>query len=245
MARTILIDDEPLARGLIRSFLQSHPEVEIAAECGDGFEGFKAITEHAPDFVFLDVQMPRLTGFEMLELLDAPPPVIFTTAYDDYAVRAFEAQAVDYLMKPLVRERFDRAVKKVLSLAGDNVGPNAAALAEEAAGVGYQHRIVVKDGGSIRIIPATDILYLEADDDYVRIFTPGQKYLKKATLTRLERSLDPQQFVRVHRSYLIPVASVARIEPYEKDSHLAVLHSGARVPVSKAGLARLREVLRW
>jgi two-component system LytT family response regulator len=147
-------------------------------------------------------------------------------------------------MKPIQRERFDRAVKKVLSLATPS-GPDAAALAEGAAGAGYQHRIVVKDGGSIRIIPATDILYLEADDDYVRIFTPGAKFLKKATLTRLENSLDPQQFVRVHRSYLIPVSSVAKIEPYEKESHLAILHSGARVPVSKAGLARLREVLRW
>lgn len=245
MAKTILIDDEPLARGLIRSFLQSHPEVEIVAECGDGFEGFKAITEHNPDFIFLDVQMPRLTGFEMLELLDTPPPVIFTTAYDEYAVRAFEAQAVDYLMKPIVRERFDRAVKKVLAIESGSSAPNAAALAEEAAGAGYQHRIVVKDAGAIRIIPASDILYLEADDDYVRIFTPSQKFLKKATLTRLERSLDPQQFVRVHRSYIIPVGSVARIEPYEKDSHLAILRSGARVPVSKAGLARLKEVLRW
>lgn len=244
MAKTILIDDEPLARQLIRSFLKSHPEVEIAAECGDGFEGFKAITDHAPDFIFLDVQMPRLTGFEMLELIDTPPPVIFTTAYDEYAVRAFEAQAVDYLMKPIQRDRFDRAVKKVLSLATP-ASPDAVALAEGAAGEGYQHRIVVKDGGSIRIIPAIDILYLEADDDYVRVFTPGAKFLKKATLTRLEKTLDPQQFVRVHRSYIIPVGSVAKIEPYEKESHIAILHSGARVPVSKAGLARLKEVLRW
>jgi len=245
MNTVILIDDEPLARGLIRSMLAAYPAVEVVAECGDGFDGFKAISEHAPDLIFLDVQMPRLTGFEMLELLETPPAVIFTTAFDEYALKAFEAQAVDYLLKPVTRDRFDRALRKALA-AGRTATPDAASLAQSAAPAGYEHRMVVKDGASIRIIPVTDILYLEAADDYVKIFVAGGgKFLKKMTLARAEAALDPQRFVRVHRSYIIPVSGVARIEPYERESHLAVLHSGARVPVSKSGLARLREVLRW
>jgi two-component system LytT family response regulator len=245
MYKVILIDDEPLARQLVHSLLQPYKEVTIVAECSDGFEGFKAIQEHQPDLIFLDVQMPRVNGFEMLELLDNPPSVIFTTAFDEYALKAFEAHAVDYLLKPLTRERFDKAVQKWLQQVAAKQQPQIQNLLQEKVYDGYQHRIVVKDNGMIRIIPAQDIHYIEASDDYIKIFTKNGSFLKKSTLSQVEQSLDPKQFVRVHRSYLIPVGQLQRIEPYEKDSHIALLHCGAKVTVSKNGMAKLKTLLGW
>jgi two-component system, LytTR family, response regulator len=245
MYKAILIDDEPLARQLVRAFLQPYTEIEIAAECADGFEGFKTIQEHQPDLVFLDVQMPRVNGFEMLELLDNPPSVIFTTAFDEYALKAFEAHAVDYLLKPITKERFAKAMQKWLQQAAVRKHPQMEQLLQEKVYEGYQHRIVVKDQGMIRIIVSQDIHYIEACDDYVKIFTKNGNYLKKSTLSHIEQSLDPKQFVRVHRSYLIPVSQLQRIEPYEKDSHIALLQCGAKVSVSKSGMAKLKELLGW
>lgn len=245
MYKAILIDDEPLARQLVRAFLQPYTEIEIAAECADGFEGFKTIQEHQPDLVFLDVQMPRVNGFEMLELLDNPPSVIFTTAFDEYALKAFEAHAVDYLLKPITKERFAKAMQKWLQQAAVRKPPQMDQLLQEKVYEGYQHRIVVKDQGMIRIIASQDIHYIEACDDYVKIFTKNGHYLKKSTLSHIEQSLDPKQFVRVHRSYLIPVSQLQRIEPYEKDSHIALLQCGAKVSVSKSGMAKLKELLGW
>jgi two-component system LytT family response regulator len=245
MYKAILVDDEPLARELLKTFLQPHQQIEVVAECGDGFEGFKMIQELKPDIIFLDVQMPRVNGFEMLELLDTPPSVIFTTAFDEYALKAFEAHAVDYLLKPISRERFDKAVQKWLQQSGSKETKAIDPLLETNVYEGYQHRIVVKDNGMIRIIPAQDIHYIEASDDYVKIFTPGGHYLKKSTLSHIEQSLDPQQFVRVHRSYLVPISQISRIEPYEKESHIALLQCGAKVIVSKSGMAKLKAVLGW
>lgn len=245
MYRVIIIDDEGLARQLLKALLQPFKQIEVVAECGDGFEGFKAIQQHEPDLIFLDVQMPKLNGFEMLELLDNPPSVIFTTAFDEYAVKAFEAHAVDYLLKPITRERFEKAINKWLEQAAVKKKPELDSLVQEKVYDGYQHRIVVKDNGLIRIIPEQEMHYLEADDDYVKIYTKERHYLKKATLSNLERSLDPKQFVRVHRSYLIPVSQLLRIEPYEKDSHIALLQCGAKVPVSKTGMTKLKELLGW
>ncbi|MBZ0098638.1 MAG: LytTR family DNA-binding domain-containing protein [Taibaiella sp.] len=245
MYKVILIDDEPLARQLLSSLLKAYGQFNVVCECGDGFEGFKAIQEHQPDLVFLDVQMPRLNGFEMLELVDEPPAVIFSTAFDEYAMKAFEANAVDYLLKPVTKERFDKAVQKFMQQTSTDTAGTLKNLAEEKVYEGYQHRIVVKDNGVIRIIPADDILYIEASDDYIRIFTKDGRYLKKTTLTRVENSFDPGKFVRVHRSYIIPVSRLARIEPYEKDSHIALLQSGAKIPVSKSGLEKLKKVLGW
>ena len=245
MYKVILIDDEPLARQLLRSLLQPYTQVQVVAECGDGFEGFKAIQEHNPDLIFLDIQMPRLNGFEMLELLDKPPAVIFTTAFDEYAVKAFESHAVDYLLKPVVKDRFEKAMQKWLAQAGNKEAPQVAELLEHNIYEGYQHRIVVKDNGLIRIIPAQDIYYIEANDDYIKIFTKDGNFLKKATLSHIEQTLDPQQFVRVHRSYLLPVTQLMRIEPYEKESHIALLHCGAKVMVSKSGMAKLKTLLGW
>lgn len=245
MFKVILIDDEPLARQLVRTLLESFKQITVVAECSDGFEGFKAIQEHHPDLIFLDIQMPRLNGFEMLELIENPPSVIFTTAFDEYAMKAFESHAVDYLLKPIVKERFDKAVQKWLQHAPDKERPKVTELLETNVYEGYQHRIVVKDSGLIRIIPATEIFYIEANDDYIKIVTNDGSYLKKSTLSHIENTLDPQQFVRVHRSYMIPVTQLKRIEPYEKDSHIALLHCGAKVTVSKAGMAKLKNLLGW
>ena len=246
MYRTIIIDDEPLARSLIRALLSAHPEFEVVAECADGFDGFKAIGQHTPDLLFLDVQMPKLSGFEMLELLDAPPPVIFTTAFDQYAIAAFEAHAIDYLLKPVSRERFNMAIEKWMRAAALYSGSSKPLPAlSDGAEHGYMQRIVVKDRGAIRIIPAGDIHYIEAADDYIKIFTAGGHFLKKTTLGGIERSLDARQFVRVHRSYLIPVSQIAKIEPYEKEGHIARLHCGAAALVSKSGMGKLKEVLGW
>ncbi len=245
MYKVVLIDDEPLARQLLKTLLQPYKQVEVVAECGDGFEGFKAIQEYAPDLIFLDVQMPRLNGFELLELLDNPPSVIFTTAFDEYALKAFEAHAVDYLLKPIVKERFEKAMQKWLQHAAVKDNLPVSALTESNIYEGYQHRIVVKDNGLIRIIPAQDIYYIEASDDYVKIITKDGSYLKKSTLSHIEQTLDPQQFVRVHRSYLVPVTQLMRIEPYEKESHIALLHCGAKVMVSKSGMAKLKTLLGW
>jgi len=245
MHKAIVIDDEPLARQLIKTLLQPHTEIEVAAECTDGFDGFKAIQDINPDLIFLDVQMPRVNGFEMLELLDTTPSVIFTTAFDEYAVKAFEAHAIDYLLKPITKERFDKAIQKWLQQTASRQVQNIAPILQDNVYEGYQHRIVVKDSGRIRIIPAQDIHYIEAKDDYVKIVSKDGNFLKKSTLSHIEQSLDPQQFVRVHRSYLIPVSQLVRIETYEKDSHIALLQCGAKVTVSKSGMARLKTLLGW
>jgi len=243
--KVVLIDDEPLARQLIRNLLKSNEHFEVVHECADGFEGFKAIQEHQPHLLFLDVQMPRLNGFEMLELLDTTPSVIFCTAFDEYAMKAFETHAIDYLLKPVTKERFEKALEKYLSQAGSDTKLDAEALASENVYEGYQNRIVVKDNGVIRIIAASEILYIEANDDYIKIFTKDGQFLKKSTLTRIEKSFDGGAFIRVHRSYIIPVAQLVRIEPYEKGSHIALLHSGAKVPVSKSGMDKLKSTLGW
>ena len=245
MFKVVIIDDEPLARQLIKTFLQPYTQVEVVAECGDGFEGFKTIQEYNPDLIFLDIQMPRLNGFEMLELLDKPPAVIFTTAFDEYALKAFEAHAIDYLLKPIIKDRFDKAMQKWLNQAPAKATAQVSALLENSIYEGYQHRIVVKDNGLIRIIPAQEIFYIEANDDYIKIVTDNGSYLKKSTLSHIEQTLDPQQFVRVHRSYLVPVTQLMRIEPYEKESHIALLHCGSKVLVSKSGMAKLKSLLGW
>jgi two-component system, LytTR family, response regulator len=250
----ILIDDEPLARLIVKEYLQTYPNITILQECGDGFEGLKAIQQHHPDLIFLDIQMPKINGFEMLELVEEPPAVIFTTAFDEYAIRAFETHAVDYLLKPFSKERFDKALRKWFDTRAAAPAPSAAgpaspdsaqqALLEAAAETpSQQQRIVVKTAGKIKIIPIEDIHYLEAADDYVKIHTHNGAFLKNRTMGYFEKVLDPTRFVRTHRSYIINIQQVTRIEPYEKDSHLCILSSGAQVPVSKAGYVKLRSVL--
>jgi len=246
MYKVLLIDDEQLSRELLKNYLAAYPQLSVVAECADGFAGFKAIQEHHPDLIFLDIQMPRLNGFEMLELVDEPPAVIFTTAFDEYAIKAFEANAIDYLLKPFVKDRFNKAVDKWLQQATNHtIAAPTIKMEEVVAPDTYQHRIVVKYNNTIRIIPEADIQYLEANDDYVKIVTADGSFLKKCTLSFLEQTLDPQVFARVHRSYMIPVTQLQRIEPYEKDSHIALLHCGAKVMVSKNGLSKLKNMLGW
>jgi two-component system, LytTR family, response regulator len=245
MINTILIDDEPLARSLVAEYLQAYPEIKIMHECNDGFEGVKAIAQHKPDLIFLDIQMPKINGFEMLELLDQPPAVIFTTAFDEYAMKAFETHAIDYLLKPFSKERFDKAIQKWLQQR-NQIEPKTITqtlISEEIRQPEERNRIVVKEGSNIRIIPVHEINYIEAYDDYVKIFTQKEMYLKKKTLSFYEQSLDSAQFVRVHRSYLIQLNQLTKIEPLEKDSHIALLKTGAKIPLSKTGYAKLKTVL--
>ncbi len=248
MIKTIIIDDEPLARGMVREYLQHYPEFEIVQECNDGFEGVKAISQHKPDIVFLDIQMPKINGFEMLELIEQPPSVIFTTAFEEYAIRAFESHATDYLLKPFSHERFDKAIQKWLAGRTATTTPTTetgtAALLETAAqSPAQQNRVVVKDGSKIKIIPVPHIQYLEAADDYVKIHTADGVFLKNKTMQYFEQLLQQQQFVRIHRSYIINVQLITRIDPYEKENHLAILQTGARLPVSKNGYTRLKAIL--
>lgn len=244
MIKVVIIDDEPLARSMVREYLTSYADVEICAECGDGFEGVKAITQYRPFLIFLDIQMPKINGFEMLELIDNPPAIVFTTAFDEYAMKAFEFHALDYLLKPFSKERFDQAMKKWIGLHKEGrtqlLSP---ALHETVKQPEERTRIVVREAGNIRIIPVHEILYLEAYDDYVKIFTTKEMFLKKKTMSYYEQTLDASQFVRVHRSYIIQLNQLTKIEPAAKDSYDAVLKSGARIPLSKTGYTKLKEAL--
>lgn len=244
MKKAIIIDDEPLARSIVKEYLQDHPQIEIVEECNDGFEGMKAIMQRHPDVIFLDIQMPKINGFEMLELIEQPPAVIFTTAFDEYAIKAFESHAVDYLLKPFGKDRFDKAIGRLLSQQKTAAEENTQSLLETASQAGPQsERIVVKMGTKIKIIPTDEIHYLEASDDYVKIHTKDGAFLKNKTMGHFEKSLDAQQFVRTHRSYIVNVQLVTRIDPYEKENYVAILKTGAQVPVSRAGYAKLKSVL--
>lgn len=243
--KAILIDDEPLARSIVKEYLQHYPNIQVVQECNDGFEGVKAIMQHEPDLIFLDIQMPKISGFEMLELIEEPPAVIFTTAFDEYAIKAFENNAVDYLLKPFSRERFDKAIRKLTEQQNKPAEkPNNTSLLETAAQLPQQNRrIVVKIAGRIRIIPVDEVHFLEAADDYVKIHTKDGSFIKNRTMGSFEQGLDAHQFVRCHRSYIVNVQFITRLEPYEKESYLAILKSGEKVPVSKAGYVKLKKVL--
>ncbi len=242
--KCVIIDDEPLARMVINEYLQTYTDIEVVQECNDGFEGVKAIQQIQPDLIFLDIQMPKINGFEMLELIDNPPHVIFTTAFEEYAIKAFEAHAVDYLLKPFSKERFDKALQNLLSQKVNAITPQKLEILEEATKSPVQsNRIVVKDGGKIKIIPVAQIQYLEAADDYVKIHTAEGVFLKKKTMQYFEDSLQQQQYIRIHRSYIVNASLITRIDPYEKDSHIALLSTGVKLPISKAGYNKLKEVL--
>lgn len=242
--KIVIIDDEPLARSIVREYLEKHPELEVMQECGDGFEGLKAIQQHQPDLIFLDIQMPKITGFEMLELIEQPPSVIFTTAFDEYAIKAFEAHAIDYLLKPFNQDRFDKAITKWKEQKASATDKSAIDLLESASqSPSQRQRIVVKNGSKIKIISVHDVQYLEAADDYVKIHTQEGYFLKNKTMSHFEQTLDEHQFVRSHRSYIVNVQHITRIDPYEKDNHVAILRSGAKVPVSRSGYGKLKEVL--
>src|SRR5579871_4229703 len=246
--RAAIVDDEELARSLLREYVESSPGIEVVAECSNGFEAVKAIAEHKPDLVFLDVQMPKLDGFEVLQLIDPSIAVIFVTAYDQYAMRAFDANAVDYLLKPFSSERFRKALDRVRQRLG-SAAPGAPKIkAPELSALARPpeqrlERIVVKDGTKVHIIPITKLDYVEAQDDYIALRSEKKNYLKQQTISSIEAQLDAKKFVRIHRSYLVNLERIARIEPYTKDSRVAVLNDGSQLPVSRSGYAKLKEML--
>jgi len=243
MSKVIIIDDEFLARSMVKEYLKKHPQLEVVAECGDGFEGLKAIQEHQPDLIFLDIQMPKISGFEMLELVENPPAVIFATAFDEYAIKAFEAHAIDYLLKPFDQERFDKAVSKFLASNLPVAAEHTKELLNDAQLPGSNNRIVVKNGSKIKIIPVQEVLYLEAADDFVKIFTKEGYYLKNKTMSFFESFLPADMFVRSHRSFIVNIQEITRIDPYEKDGHVAILKNGAKINVSRNGYGKLKGVL--
>jgi two-component system LytT family response regulator len=242
MIRAILVDDEPLARDVLREYLAADEDFEIVAECANGFEAVRAVTEHDPDVLFLDIQMPKLDGFEVLALLDRSPVVVFVTAYDEYALRAFEVHALDYLLKPFSEERFrtvSQRIKGQLRQPRAALAPLGSALRTKPL-----QRIVVRgEDGTIQVIPATRVDYVEADDDAIVIATAGTKIRKLQSIGDLAGELDADRFVRIHRSYLLNIERIEKIELYAKDSRVAILRDGSRLPVSRSGYARLKELL--
>lgn len=246
--RTLIIDDEAPAREIIKHYLTEIDDIEVIAECADGFSGLKTITVMKPDLVFLDIQMPRLTGIEMVEVLTEKPEIIFTTAYDQFAIKAFELNAVDYLMKPFPKRRFleaaKKAIDKIKSGAGNKMPANLL-LAKKPDPVNPVNRIVVRKGNAINLIPVEQIRYVEAQDDYVMIYHAAGKALKQQTMKFYEENLPKNDFVRVHRSYIVRVEEIKKIEPYGKDNHIAILQSGDKLPVSRSGYKQLKEELNF
>lgn len=246
--RTIIIDDEAPAREIIKHYLKEIEDIEVITECADGFSGLKSITVMKPDLVFLDIQMPRLTGIEMVEVLTEKPEIIFTTAYDQYAIKAFELNAVDYLMKPFPKRRFLEASKKAIDKIRSGTGnkiPASQLLEKKPEPIVPVNRIVVRKGNAINLIPVEQIRYVEAQDDYVMIYHVAGKALKQQTMKFFEDNLPKNDFVRVHRSYIVRVEEIKKIEPYGKDNHVAVLQSGDKLPVSRSGYKQLKEELNF
>ena len=272
--RAVIVDDEALARALLLEYLATHPEIEIVAECANGYEAVKAVNELAPDLLLLDIQMPKLDGFEVLELVDRDiarkMAVVFITAYDEHALRAFEVHAADYLLKPYSAERLDQALVQALDRVRARAGARVAAvppapetsasdlpvrepapgataaavLSASARAPGqYSGRIVIRDGSKVAVVPVDQLDYIEAQDDYIAIHANGKTHMKQQTISEVECSLDPARFVRIHRSYILRFERLSKIEPYAKDSRVAILTDGTRLPVSRAGYARLKELL--
>jgi two-component system, LytTR family, response regulator len=246
--RILIIDDEAPAREIIKHYLNEVESAEVIAECADGFTGLKTISTLKPDLVFLDIQMPRLTGIELIEVLTEKPEIIFTTAYDQYALRAFELNAVDYLLKPFPKRRFLEAVKKAIDKITSGTGNKESAsnlLSKRPENSSPVSRIVVRKANSLNIIPVDQIRYVAAEDDYVMIYHTGGKALKQQTMKFYEENLPKTDFVRIHRSYIVKVDQIKQIEPYGKENHVAMLNSGDKLPVSRAGYKLLKEELNF
>ncbi len=244
--RILIIDDEKLARDIVKKYLSSYENIEIVGECGNGYEGIKEINEKKPDMIFLDIQMPKINGFEMLELIDAPPAIIFTTAFDQYALKAFEVNALDYLLKPFSEDRFSEALAKALKqvTGNENTGDKVEKLISHVDDLNENlSRVVVKLNNKINIIPVENIIFLEAQDDYVNIHTTGGSFLKQKTMKYFEDHLDSKEFVRIHRSFIVQIEQIKMIELLEKESYLAILKNGEKLPVSKSGYVKLKEIL--
>ena len=245
--RVVIIDDEAPARGIIRSYLKDYPDIEMVAECSNGFEGLKAINEFSPDLMFLDIQMPKISGFELLELLEKTPVTVFCTAYDQYALQAFQANAADYLLKPFSKERFREALNRALIFIKDRSQHQTilkGVVNHRDGSMETLERIVVKTGSSaISIVPVKIVLWLEAQDDYVMIHTKEGGLLKQKTMKYFETHLDPKEFVRIHRSYIVRIAMIKQVELFRRESYKVLLINGKRLPVSKSGHNRLKQIL--
>lgn len=244
--KALIIDDEKLAREIIKKYLEDIEKIIIVGECSNGFEAIKIINEEKPDVVFLDIQMPKITGFEMLELIEKPPVIIFTTAYDQFALKAFEVNAADYLLKPFSKERFNESIEKAFSHI-KNKSPQHDVIQnlikENDRKPDFLERIIIKDGSKIIIMPLENIKYIEAQDDYVMIYSTDGKYLKQRTMKYFEDHLDPRNFIRIHRSFIVPVRRIKRIELAEKNSYQVKLDDTTILPVSKSGYDNLKDVL--
>jgi two-component system LytT family response regulator len=241
----VIVDDEAPARLLLREYLAGEPDCRLVAECANGFEAVRAVHELKPDLLLLDIQMPKLDGFEVLDVLGGEAPaVVFVTAHDEHALRAFEVHAVDYLLKPVSPERFTEALARARERRRRSEPAPVRQLAAAARPPGARlERVVVRDGARVHVIPVDKLDYAEAQDDYVRLVAQGAKHLKQQTLGELEAALDGRRFVRIHRSYLLNIERLARIELYAKDSRIAILHDGTKLPLSRAGYARVQELL--
>ena len=244
MIKTIIVEDEKLARDLIKDYLQNHKDFELTGEYEDGFSGLKAINEMKPDLIFLDIQMPKLTGFEMLEVLEHHPAIIFTTAYDQYALKAFEHNALDYLLKPYSKDRFNEALGKARERIQSGDTESISRLVQHRDEQEDEiHRVVVKSRSRINVIPVDEIIYLEAQDDYVMIYTLQSKHLKQKTMKFFEAHLPSGDFVRIHRSYIVRLSEIEQMQLYEKESYIVILKNGVKLPVSKSGLPKLKKKL--
>jgi two-component system LytT family response regulator len=243
--RIAIVDDEDLARKLVREYLLDSGDVEVVAECANGFEAVKAVTDVKPDLLLLDIQMPRLDGFEVLELVGREVGVVFITAYDKYALRAFEVHAIDYLLKPFSAERLREALNRARARLDSKQPLPLTELTSAARPPGsHVERVAIRDGANVYVIPVAKIDYVEAQDDYVCFRSEGKRFLKQQTLADVETVLDPAQFVRIHRSYMLNIDRLSKLELYAKDSHAAILRDGTRLPVSRSGYARLNAVLK-
>jgi len=242
MIRVVIVDDELPARELLREFLAADEDCEIVAECANGFEAVKAVAQHDPDLLLLDIQMPKLDGFEVLELLDRSPIVVFVTAHDEHALRAFEVHALDYLLKPLSQERFQQVMERVKRAAGHDRQP-VAGLATSLRAKPLQRIVVRGEDGAIQVVPVSRLDYIEAADDAIRIATAGTKLRKQQPISEIAAQLDPDRFVRIHRAYVVNLERIEKIELYAKDSRVAILRDGTRLPVSRSGYQRLKELL--
>jgi two-component system LytT family response regulator len=245
--KTIIIDDERLAREIIKSYLKKYNNVELLSECSDGFDGIKQINDLRPDLIFLDIQMPKLTGFEMLELLDEPPIIIFTTAFDQYALKAFEVNATDYLLKPFSEVRFTEALNKAIKLI-TNIPPVKQELDGLVKSVEKRNefldRVIIKSGQKIQIIPIEVIKYIEAQDDYTMLYTEKGNFLKQKTMKYFDEYLNHAEFIRIHRSYIVKLSAIKQIELFEKESYRVLLNDGVKLPVSKSGYQNLKEIFK-
>lgn len=241
--RVLIIDDESLARELVRSYISDIPGIEILGECENGFDALKAVQELKPDLLFLDIQMPKINGFELLEVLDRKPEIIFTTAFDQYAIRAFEMNAVDYLLKPFSRQRLADALEKARKRLAENVIPPLIEVFQKQLDEEPKilERVITRLGSKITVIPVEKISYIEAADDYVMIFSDLGKHLKEKTMKYFEEHLPKELFIRIHRSYIVNITEIKSLELYSKDSYLAVLKNGEKLKVSSEGYRKLRE----